>query len=82
MVELHNEGDAVHVAARHHAQRPQGRGDRVAVRRDREVAEPGWIEILRIRCETRGGRMFDALINWQNRQVPRAPEPPVAVKGT
>ena len=80
MVELDDEGDPVHVAARHHAERAQGRGHGIALARQRQFQQVGRIEVGGILGEAGRTRVLDALIDRQNGEIPRAPQPTVVVE--
>ena len=57
-----------------HAER---RGDGVAAALDRELDDVLGVEVLRVGREARPGGVLDALVDWQDRHVPRAAEPAV-----
>jgi hypothetical protein len=52
----------------------------LAVRGSGQIAELRRVEVVRILRETGRGRVLDALIDRQDREVARSPETPVAVE--
>ena len=79
MVELDDERDPVHVAARHHAERAQGRGHRVALTGQGQLHQVGRIEVGRVLGEAGRGGVLDPLVDREDGQVPGAAQPPVVV---
>ena len=78
MVELEQERNLVRVLPRHRAQHAERGRDAVAAAFDRQLHDVLGIEIRRVLRERRAGRMLDALIDRQDRDVAGAAEPPVA----
>ncbi len=78
VVQLHEEGDSVCVAARYGAQHAQRGRDRVAPSLHGQLADAPGVEVDGIRGEGRPRRVFDPLIDGQDRYVAGAGQPPVA----
>ena len=74
VVELHDERDAVGVAARHGTQHANGRGDGVAAALDRQLHDVGGIEVGGVGREGGRSRVLDALVDGKDRHVPGAPQ--------
>ena len=77
VVDLHDEGNLVRIAARHGAQHAESRCYGVAAALKSEKEDIFRIEIVGIRSERSPGRMLDALIHGQDRDVARATQPAV-----
>ena len=69
VVELQDEGNLVGVLARHDAQHAERRGDGVAAALDRQLHDVLGIEVHRVGRERRAGRVLDALVDGQDRDV-------------
>ena len=69
MVELADEGDAVREAACHRSQHAERGGDRVAATLDSKLHDLASVEVLRVGRERGAGRVLDALVDRQDRQV-------------
>ena len=77
MVELQQERNLVRVLPRHRSEHAQRRGDGVAAAFDRQLHDVLGVEIHRVRRKRRAGRVLDALVDRQNRDVSGPGEPPV-----
>ena len=77
MVELRNEGDAVHVAARRQAQGPERRRHGAALTGERELQEVQRVEVGRVLGEAGRGGVLNTLVHRQNGDVSGAAETPV-----
>ena len=62
------------------AEHAERRGHRVAAALDRQLDDVLRVEVLRVRRERRGRRVLDALVDREDRHVPGAAEPAVAVE--
>ena len=69
VVDLHDEGDLGRVAPRHRAEHPQRGRHRVAPALDREPHDRLGVEDRRVLGEGRAGRVLDALVHGQDRDV-------------
>ena len=70
MVDLHDERDLVRVLARAPTpSTPKRRGDGVAAALDRELDDVLGVEVVGVRRERRAGRVLDALVDRQDRDV-------------
>ena len=76
VVELDDERDAVRVAARHHAEHTERRGNGVAAAGDCQLDDVLRVEVARVGSERRGSGVLDALIDGKNRHVAAAAEAP------
>ena len=74
VVELHDEGDAVHVPARGQAERAERRGDGIAFAGERQLKEVQRIEVGGVLGEARRRRVLDALVDREDGDVPGAAE--------
>ncbi len=74
VVELHDEGDAVSVLARHRAEHTIGRSNSVAAAFDGKPDDVLRVEVHRVLRERSACRVLDALIDGQNREIARATE--------
>ena len=79
VVELHHERDLVRVLARDRAEHAEGAGDGVAAAFDRELHDVLGVEVLGVLRERSAGRVLDALIDREDRDVAGAGEATVAV---
>src|SRR5437867_6917625 len=82
VIELENEWDLVGVFARDRSEHAEGCSNGVAPSFDRESHDVLRIEVLGVRCERSAGRVLDALIDGQDRQVAGTREPPVVEHGS
>ena len=69
VVHLHDERDLVGVLARHRAQHAEGGGDGVAAALDGQLDDVLRIEVVGVGRERGAGRVLDALVDRQDRQV-------------
>ena len=69
------------VPARHGAEHAERRGDGVAPALDRELDDVRGVEVVGVLRERRAGRVLDALVDGQDRQVAGAGEAAVADPG-
>ncbi len=81
MVNLHQERNAVRVAARHRRQHAVGGGHAVAARFNRQLDNVFRVEIHRVRGKRRARRMLDALVHRQNGEISGAGEASGIIKG-
>ena len=81
MVQLHDEGDLVGVAAGHDAEAAEGGGDGRGAPFEGELDEVGGVEVGRVLGEGGGGRVLDALVDGEDGEVAGAAEPAVGVDG-
>ena len=81
VVQLDDERDPVHIPARDDAETAEGGGDGVAVARDGEVAQAGRVEVRRELGEAGGGRVLDALVDGEDREVAGPGQAAGAVEG-
>jgi hypothetical protein len=80
VVDLHQERDSVGPLAREHAQDAEGRADGVAAPFGGQPDDVLRIEVDRVLGEAGAGRVFDALIDRQDRHVPAAAQPAMSVE--
>jgi len=81
VVQLADEGDPMHVAARHDAEDAEGRGHGAALPFERELQNVRRVEVEGVLGKARTGRVLDALVDREDREVPGAAEAAVAVEG-
>ena len=79
VVDLEDERDLVRVLPRDDAERAVRRGDGVAAALDRELDDVGRVEVGRVLREARAGRVLDALVDGEDREVARPAESAVIV---
>jgi hypothetical protein len=72
----------VGVLASDGAEDAEGRGDGVAAAFDGQLDDVLGVEVERVRGEGSGRRVFDPLVNRQNREVPSVGEPPGVVEAS
>ena len=80
VVDLDDERNLVGVLPGADAQDAERRGHGVAAAFDRQPHDVLGIEVIRVLREAGAGRMLDALIHRQDREVPRAGQPPGTVR--
>jgi hypothetical protein len=80
VINLQDEGDFVRVLAGVKTENTQGAGDAVGAAFDGELDDVFRIEEQRVRRERSAGRVFDALIDWENRSVTGASKATVIQK--
>jgi hypothetical protein len=81
VVELDDEGDLVGVlAGATAAEDAEGAGDGVAAALDRELDDLLGVEVVRVRGERRAGRVLDALVDGQDREIAGAREAAVVIQ--
>src|SRR5262249_6229617 len=76
VVELDDEGNFVRVFARARTEHAERRSHGVASALDRQLDDVCGIEVDRILRETRAGRMLDALVDGQDRNITGSSQPP------
>ncbi|MNT10864.1 hypothetical protein D3C72_1457160 [compost metagenome] len=74
VVELHHEGDLVGVLARHAGEHAEGGGDAAAAGFDGQAHDVLGVEVDRVFREAGAGRVLDALVHREDREVARARE--------
>ncbi len=74
VVDLDDEGDLVRIFPRDGAENAQRGGDRIAAALDRQLHDVPRVEVDRVGREGRAGRVFDPLIDGQDRHVSGACE--------
>ena len=79
VVELEDERDLVGIRSSDRAEHAQRRGHRVAAAFDGEFTDVGRIEVDRVGGEAGPGRVLDALVDGQDREVPGAGQATVVV---
>jgi hypothetical protein len=80
VVQLEQERDPVRVAAGGGTERAERGGDGVAAALDRQLDDAGRVEVVRVLRERRPGRVLDALVDRQDRQVAGAGQAAVRVQ--
>ena len=81
VVQLADEGDAVHVLARGQPERAQRGGDGVALAGEGQLDDVQRIEVGRVLREARRGGVLDALVDREDGDVARAAQAPVVEHG-
>ncbi len=81
MVELHQERDAMRVAARHRGQHAVGRRHAVTAGFDRQLDDIFRIKVQRVGGEGGARRVLHALVNRQNGKVAGSPQASGIVQG-
>src|SRR6202011_2733876 len=74
VIDLADEGDLVGVLARDRTEHAERRRHRVAAALDRQLDDLLAVEVRRVRGEGRPGRVLDALVDRQDREIARARE--------